>query len=102
MPAAAGPVRQSHRAQHWLRRGPNALIEVDETLCVERNAEEIHLEQGEGTPFVVVGHFPFVPSVRVPPPRNAGCWSWCRAGLSAGRACPEIIPQADVVAIPPA
>jgi hypothetical protein len=77
----------------------NALIEVDETLCVERNAEEIILEQGRGRRVAVVGHFPFVPSVRA---AAEECWVLELApgpgDLPAERA-PEIIPQADVVAI---
>jgi uncharacterized protein len=76
----------------------NALIEVDETLCVERNAEEIILERGRGRRIAVVGHFPFVPSIRA----AAECWVLELApgpgDLPAERA-PEIIPQADVVAI---
>ena len=77
----------------------NALIEVDETLCVERNAEEIILERGRGRRVAVVGHFPFVPSVRA---AAAECWVLELApgpgDLPAERAS-EIIPQADVVAI---
>jgi uncharacterized protein len=77
----------------------NALIEVDETLCVERNAEEIILERGRGRRVAVVGHFPFVPSVREV---AAQCWvlelNPTPGDLPAERA-PEVIPQADVVAI---
>jgi uncharacterized protein len=77
----------------------NALIDVDESACVDRNAEDLILERGRGRTVAVVGHFPFVPKVR-----------------EAARTCsvlelnpgpddmpadwaPEIIPQADVVAI---
>ncbi|MCU0501849.1 MAG: DUF364 domain-containing protein [Anaerolineae bacterium] len=77
----------------------NALIEVDETLCVERNAEEIILERGRGRRVAVVGHFPFVPTVRA---AAEECWVLELApgpgDLPAAHA-PEIIPQADVVAI---
>ena len=77
----------------------NALIEVDEALCVERNAEEIILERGRGRRVAVVGHFPFVPSVRA---AAEECWVLELApgpdDLPAA-AAPEIIPQADVVAI---
>ena len=77
----------------------NALLEVDETLCVERNAEEIILERGRGRRVAVVGHFPFVPNVRE---AAVQCWvlelNPAPGDLPAERA-PEIIPQADVVAI---
>jgi hypothetical protein len=77
----------------------NSLIEVDETLCVERNAEAIILERGRGRRVAVVGHFPFVPSVRAAADE---CWVLelvpGPGDLPAERA-PEIIPQADVVAI---
>ena len=72
---------------------------MDETLCVERNAEEIILKRGRGLRVAVVGHFPFVPSVRA---AAAECWVLELApgpdDLPAERA-PEILPQADVVAI---
>ena len=77
----------------------NALIEVDETLCVERNAEAIILERGRGRRVAVIGHFPFVPAVRA---AAEECWVLELApgpdDLPAA-AAPEIIPQADVVAI---
>jgi uncharacterized protein len=77
----------------------NALIDVDETLCSERNAEEIILERGRGRRVAVVGHFPFVPSVRA---AAEECWVLELApgpGDLPAAAAPEIIPQADVVAI---
>ena len=77
----------------------NSLIEVDETLCVERNAEAIILERGRGRRVAVVGHFPFVPSVRAAADE---CWVLelvpGPGDLPAERA-PEVIPLADVVAI---
>jgi uncharacterized protein len=77
----------------------NALIDVDEMLCVERNAEEIILERGRGRRVAVVGHFPFVPNVRA---AAEECWVLELApgpdDLPAEYA-PEFIPQADVVAI---
>ena len=90
----------------------NALLTVDEAACVTMNAEEIILEKlrhvpgtsGEvpgtsGKRVAIVGHFPFVPRVR----EAAGtCWvlelNLGPGDLPAARA-PEILPQADVVAI---
>ena len=77
----------------------NALLDVDEGACVELNAEQIILEQGTGKSVVVVGHFPFIPRVR-----EAARQLWVlekRPGQGdlPARAAPEVIPQADVVAI---
>jgi len=77
----------------------NALLDVDEDICVELNAEQVILEQGTGKGVAVVGHFPFIPRVR-----EAARQLWVlekRPGegdLPAG-AAPEVIPKADVVAI---
>jgi len=42
----------------------NSLLEVDLSSCVELNAAEIILEQGQGKKVAVVGHFPFLPRIR--------------------------------------
>ncbi|MCX6033314.1 MAG: GxxExxY protein [Chloroflexi bacterium] len=89
----------------------NALLEVDETACVNMNAEEIILEKVMHVPgtcevpgtsskrVAIVGHFPFVPRVREV---AATCWvlelNPTPGDLPAEKA-PEVIPQADVVAI---
>lgn len=77
----------------------NALLDVDESTCVEMNAEEVIIERGTGRRVAIVGHFPFVDRVR----RAASqCWVvelHPRQGdLPAGRAS-EVLPQADVVAL---
>lgn len=77
----------------------NALLDVDETRCVDLNAEEEILARGRGRRVAVVGHFPFVSRVRQV---ASTCWV---LELSPGpddlpaHMAPEIIPQADVVAI---
>jgi hypothetical protein len=77
----------------------NALLAVDEAACVDCNAEELILERGRGRTVAVVGHFPFVPKVRE---AARTCWvlelSPGPDDLPAERV-PEIIPQAEVVAI---
>jgi uncharacterized protein len=77
----------------------NALLEVDEAACVDRNAEDLILERGRGRRVAIVGHFPFVPKVRE---AADTCWvlelNPGAGDLPAERA-PEVIPQADVVAI---
>ena len=77
----------------------NALLDVDEDACVELNAEQVVMEQGTGKGVVVVGHFPFIPRVR-----EAARQLWVlekRPGKGdlPAEAAPDIIPQADVVAI---
>jgi uncharacterized protein (DUF4213/DUF364 family) len=77
----------------------NALLDVDEDACVELNAEQVILEQGTGKGVVVVGHFPFIPRVR-----EAARQLWVLEkrpgeGDFPAEAAPDVIPQADVVAI---
>ncbi len=77
----------------------NALLEVEEARCVDLNAEEEVLARGRGRRVAVVGHFPFVPKVRQ---AASICWV---LELNPGpddlpaHMAPEVIPQADVVAI---
>jgi uncharacterized protein (DUF4213/DUF364 family) len=79
----------------------NALLEVDETACVNVNAEEIILRQvaGASRRVAIVGHFPFVPRIRAV---AEVCWvlelNPGPGDLPADQA-PAVIPQADVVAI---
>lgn len=77
----------------------NALLDVDEDACVELNAEQVILEQGTDKDVVVVGHFPFIPRVR-----EAARQLWVLEkrpgeGDLPAEAAPDVIPQADVVAI---
>ncbi len=77
----------------------NALLEVDVAACVDRNAEELILQRGRGRKVAIIGHFPFVPRVREV---AETCWvlelNPGPTDLPAARA-PELLPQADVVAI---
>ena len=77
----------------------NALLEVDEAACVERNAEALILERCRGRHVAIVGHFPFVPRVR----EAAGRCSVLELNPGPGdlpaSAAPDVLPQADVVAI---
>lgn len=77
----------------------NALLDVDEMLCVDLNAEEEILARSRGRRVAVVGHFPFVSRVRQV---ASTCWV---LELNPGpddlpaHMAPEVIPQADIVAI---
>ena len=77
----------------------NALLEVDEPALTEANAGEIVLERGRDKRVAIVGHFPFIERVRA---EAAECWVLelkpAPGDLPASRA-PEVLPQADVVAL---
>jgi uncharacterized protein (DUF4213/DUF364 family) len=77
----------------------NALLDVDEAALTEANAGEIILERGRGKRVAIVGHFPFIERVRA---EAAECWVLelkpAPGDLPANRA-PEVLPQADVVAL---
>ena len=106
------PVRQpGHLCQHSGREWPsglhsprileasigmaafNALLDVNESACVELNAEELVVAWGTGQRVAIVGHFPFVERVR----QAAGtCWCWsCTLApatflpIRQGRYCPR-------------
>ena len=42
----------------------NSLIEVDEKHCMELNAADLLMKNGEGKKVAIIGHFPFVPRLR--------------------------------------
>jgi uncharacterized protein len=77
----------------------NALLEVPVSACVARNAEEMILEVCTGSRVAMVGHFPFVDRIR-----RAAKLCWILEldpgpdDVPASRA-PELLPQADVVAV---
>lgn len=77
----------------------NAMLEVDESSLADRNASEEIIRRGEGKRVVVVGHFPFIPSVR----RAVGHLDVLEFDPGPGElpttAAAEVIPLADVVAI---
>jgi uncharacterized protein (DUF4213/DUF364 family) len=77
----------------------NALLPPLEEAWVDVNAEEVIARHGAGKGVVVVGHFPFIPSLR----EQVG-HLWVlelepRGADLPAAAAPEVIPQADVLAI---
>ncbi len=77
----------------------NALLDVDVDACVELNAADVIAEQGAGKRVAIVGHFPFTPRIR----EIAGTL-WVlelnpREGDIPAARAPELLPQADVVAL---
>jgi uncharacterized protein (DUF4213/DUF364 family) len=77
----------------------NALLEVDETQLVDRNASEEITQRGEGKRVVIIGHFPFIPKVR----RAVGHLDVVELDPGPDELPPaaaeEVIPLADIVAI---
>jgi hypothetical protein len=77
----------------------NALLDVDESACVDLNAEELIVERGADRRVAIVGHFPFVERVRQ---AAAACWVLelhPRPGDLAAVHAEEVLAQADVVAL---
>ena len=77
----------------------NALLKVDEAACKEINAAEVILERGTGRKVAIVGHFPFTERVR-----QAAELCWVvelhpRSGDLPAERAPEVLSQADVVAL---
>ena len=77
----------------------NALLDVDVAACVELNAADVIAEQGAGKRVAIIGHFPFTPRIR----EIAGTL-WVlelnpREGDVPAVRAPELLPQADVVAL---
>jgi uncharacterized protein (DUF4213/DUF364 family) len=58
----------------------NSLLDIDESRCVELNAEEVILEKGAGRKVAIVGHFPFIPRVREAAEKRGGGASLHRPG----------------------
>jgi uncharacterized protein (DUF4213/DUF364 family) len=77
----------------------NALIEVDEARCKVLNAEELIIERGAGRRVVIVGHFPFTERVRSAVGHLSVLEIDPQEGDLPASAAPDVIPQADVVAI---
>lgn len=77
----------------------NALCEPNEACCSEANAADLILERSSGRQVAVVGHFPFAEQVRE---ASENCWVLelqPRSGDLPAEQAPEVLPQADVVAL---
>jgi uncharacterized protein (DUF4213/DUF364 family) len=77
----------------------NSLLDVHEERCTELNAEAWLAQRGRGKRVVVVGSFPFVPSLRA---QVSELWVLERhpsEGELLAEEASRVIPQADVVAI---
>jgi uncharacterized protein (DUF4213/DUF364 family) len=79
----------------------NSLLPINESLCVDLNAVEEILSQGEGKRVAVIGHFPFVNDLRT---KSKKLWVFelprrARPGDITGIEIETLLPQAEIVAI---
>lgn len=79
----------------------NSILPIDESLCVDMNAEEEIRSQGEGKRIAVIGHFPFVKGLKAVAQE---LWVFelpgrGRPGDITGNEIETLLPQAEVVAI---
>lgn len=77
----------------------NSLLEVNEQAATEINALDVLVQRGHGKHVALVGHFPFIPQLR-----QAAGRLWVIEQNPTGdeypaQAAPDLIPQADVVAL---
>lgn len=77
----------------------NSLIQLDERQAVELNASEVLVERGRGRAVALVGHFPFIPRLQAAAGQLWVIEQHPAAGEHPADAAPDLIPQADVVAI---
>ena len=77
----------------------NSLLEVDERQAVEIDAEEVLVERGQGKKVAMVGHFPFIPRLRQVAQQLWVIEQQPTHDEYPAKAAPDLIPQADVVAL---
>jgi uncharacterized protein (DUF4213/DUF364 family) len=77
----------------------NALLPLHEEDWVELNAQEVIIQHGAHKHVALVGHFPFVPSVRPQVGKLSVLELQPQGDDLPAHAAPDVIPQADVVAI---
>jgi uncharacterized protein (DUF4213/DUF364 family) len=77
----------------------NSLIEVDESRCEEINAASLLTTKGEGKRVAVIGHFPFIPSLRDAVGELHVIEKNPREGDLSETEAENILPIADVIGI---
>jgi uncharacterized protein (DUF4213/DUF364 family) len=77
----------------------NSLIDIDETLCVEKNAFHILAEKGTDKDIAIVGHFPWIPRLRKYARKLFVIEQRPREGDLPAEAAEEILPNVDVVGL---
>jgi hypothetical protein len=77
----------------------NSLLDVDESRCVQVNASEVLAERGRGKTVALVGHFPFIPKLQTQVGKLVVIEQQPAEGEYPAEAAPELLPQADIIAI---
>jgi len=77
----------------------NSLIEVDEKRCIELNAGDLLVRNGEGKKVAIIGHFPFVPRLRKVAEELWVIEKNPQEGDLGERESERYLPQAEVVGI---
>jgi uncharacterized protein (DUF4213/DUF364 family) len=77
----------------------NSLLDVDEQHCEELNAGQLLIERGRGKRVALVGHFPFVPSLREAARELSVLELRPQAGDFPAEHAQTVLPEADIVAI---
>lgn len=77
----------------------NSLLDVDETQARELNAAHVLAERGRGHGVALVGHFPFIESLRTAVGQLWVIELHPLEGEYPAGAAPDLLPRADVVAI---
>jgi uncharacterized protein (DUF4213/DUF364 family) len=77
----------------------NSIIDIKESKCVEKNAFEIILENGQGKNVAIVGHFPWIPKLKG---KAKNLWvleQRLKEGDLPAKEADRILPQCEVVGI---
>lgn len=79
----------------------NSVITINESLCVDLNAEEEIRSSGKGKTVAIIGHFPFVKKLRT---ETKKLWVFelpgrSRPGDKSSKDIEMLLPQSEVVAI---
>jgi uncharacterized protein (DUF4213/DUF364 family) len=77
----------------------NSLLDVDEERCDELNAGQLLIERGRGKRVALVGHFPFVPSLREAARELSVLELHPRTDDLPAEHAETVLPEADIVAI---
>ncbi len=77
----------------------NALLEVEESRCVDLNARDLLLERGRGKRVTLVGHFPFAAALRQAVGRLSVLELHPQPGDLPASEAERVIPESQVVAI---
>lgn len=77
----------------------NSLIEIDESRCIEMNAEEFLLDHGRDKNISVIGHFPFTEPLRKVAKNLWVIEKWQRPGDFTEDDANKFLPRSNIVAI---